>query len=299
MKKNNYRFNDEIDLIEVTTMFWKNKILLLSITIISFLLTYLLFSFEEKQYKIVIKIKNPPASIFFAYTNLEPYISVKTDINDSYISIFKSNFLSLDNLDLFLRQTKTEEFSDFKAYLKLNNVSIEDYFFNRIGEIKERNIVIPDYYYIIFNNKLDGIKFLNNYTVFVKNITIAQFKNDLKLIIKEKILSYNEALYSAEIINLDEPLIKTNLMNTVNEPDALVFKGSKLLKRNTVYMENLVKALNDNQKDLFQYNPILQKAVFKEEVTQSFLAFYYLGALVFSLLLFFSIIYFRNKLKAK
>jgi hypothetical protein len=198
-----------------------------------------------------------------------------------------------------LRQTKTEEFSDFKAYLKLNNVSIEDYFFNRIGEIKERNIVIPDYYYIIFNNKLDGIKFLNNYTVFVKNITIAQFKNDLKLIIKEKILSYNEALYSAEIINLDEPLIKTNLMNTVNEPDALVFKGSKLLKRNTVYMENLVKALNDNQKDLFQYNPILQKAVFKEEVTQSFLAFYYLGALVFSLLLFFSIIYFRNKLKAK
>ena len=68
MKKNNtYIADDEINLSDFIKKLVKEKILILSISIICGLAGYLYASFQPKYFKAVIYIKNPPSQLFEAY----------------------------------------------------------------------------------------------------------------------------------------------------------------------------------------------------------------------------------------
>ena len=83
MKKNNsYLADDEIDLGDLLRTLWREKILILSISIICGLLGYLYSSFKPEEFKTEIKLKDPPHQLF------EPYIYEFTNNNNNIIGQF-------------------------------------------------------------------------------------------------------------------------------------------------------------------------------------------------------------------
>ena len=161
MKKNNlYISDDEIDLGDLLRTLWREKILILSISIICGLLGYLYVSFKPEEFIIQIKIKNPPFHLFEPYTQVFTK-NINSNLAQEFISDFKLNLLSLDNLEIFVEES--QDLDIFKKYLKSRNVSVKQYFANKLGEAKEKNLIIPNKYFLLFTKELDGETFLNNY----------------------------------------------------------------------------------------------------------------------------------------
>ena len=168
MKKNNlYVSDDEIDLSNVTKTLWREKTLILFISIICGLLCYLYASFKPQQSKTVIKLKNIPPQYFYSYNSVLTGVNIPQKFN----SALKLNFLSLDNLESFVEQSR--DLDNFKGYLKSKNISTREYFENKLGEFKEKEIIIPNAYFLIFDKKiLDGNIFINSYAEFIKKKNI-------------------------------------------------------------------------------------------------------------------------------
>jgi LPS O-antigen subunit length determinant protein (WzzB/FepE family) len=117
MKKNNtYLADDEINLGDLVKSLWREKILILSISIICGLAGYLYSSFQPQEFKTEIKLKNPPTQLF------QPYIQFANNVNNNdknnnnysvqFIYDFRLYFLSLDSLQSFVDESK--EFDNFK-----------------------------------------------------------------------------------------------------------------------------------------------------------------------------------------
>ena len=108
----------------------------------------------------------------------------------------------------------------------------------------------------------------------------------MKESIKNEIKIYGQNLEIAKTINLENPILKSFAEgnSVVNEPQALFYKGSKVLYLQKSYLEALLKEIDDYT---FNYNPILEKASNPMLVTKSASVFM---AITFALGLFFSII---------
>ena len=189
MKKNNsYLADDEIDLGDLIRIFWREKILILSISIICGLLGYLYASFQPQYFKTEIKLKNPPFHLFEPYTYLFTNNNNNNNNNNNFnnnnnnnnnfnnnnniaagqfISDFKLNLLSLDNLEIFVEESR--DLDILKKFLKSRNISAKQYFVNKFGEAKEKNIIIPNTYFLVSEKKiLNENTFLSNYVEFIK-----------------------------------------------------------------------------------------------------------------------------------
>jgi LPS O-antigen subunit length determinant protein (WzzB/FepE family) len=306
MKKNNsYLADDEIDLGDLLRTLWREKILILSISIICGLLGYLYASFKPEEFKTEIKLKNPPSQLF------EPYAHVLTNNNNKnnnnnnnnnnniiagqFISDFKLNLLSLDNLEIFVEESR--DLDTFKKYLKSRNISAKQYFVNKLGEEKEKNIVIPNTYFLVFEKKiLDGNVFFNNYIEFIKKKNIIEFKKNLKSIIENRINITENALETAKLINLENPILKSpdRQNQVVTEPEALFYKGTKVLTQSIVTDKRLLQKLENDQ---FNYDHILDKGIVNEINKISLYAF--LIGLFIGCFLSCIIIFFKSALKNK
>ena len=299
MKKNNtYLAADEIDLGNIIKSLWKEKILILSISIICGLLGYFYASLKTQEFKTEIILKNPPVQIFEPYNlfninfNNNNNNNNNNNIHGQFISDFKLNFLSLDNLENFIEESR--EFDNFKGYLKSKNISVKQYFSVQIfGEVKEKNIIIPNKYFLKHIKELDGDIFLNKYVEFIKKKTIFEFKNNLKITILNTINNHQEALEIAKKVQLENPIIQiTNQGQVVNEPEALFYKGTKALSENLNYInKRLIKLENDQ----FNYNVILQKALTSTNPIN--LTSYFVLGLILGSFLSLIIIYLKNILK--
>ena len=296
MKKNNtYLIDDEIDLRDLIRKLWKEKILILSISIIFGLLGYFYALSKPQEQKSEIILKNPPTQIF------EPYNFFNFNINNinnnnsmavQFISDFKLNLLSLDNVQNFIEESK--EFDNFKEYLKSRNISAKQYFSDdKFAEVKEKNIIIPNKYFLNHPKELDGAIFFDKYVEFVKKKTIAEFKNNLKLTLLNTINAHQEALEIAKKIQLENPIINTtSQQQVVTEPEALFYKGSKVLSEKLNYFnKRLIKLENDQ----LNYNTILQKALTLKNPKS--LNLYFVFGLMLGLFLSLAIIYLKNILK--
>ena len=181
MKKNNsYLADDEIDLNDLIKLLWREKILILSISIICGLAGYLYASFQPQEFKTEIQLKNPPSQLFEPYKDVFSVFDNNSNNNNNsssssnsnsnvagqFISDFKLYFLSLDNLQSFLEESRG--FDNFKGYLKLKNISTKKYFANKLNEVKEKNFFISNKYVFFFNKELDGDNFIYNYLEFTK-----------------------------------------------------------------------------------------------------------------------------------
>ena len=160
MKKNNlYISDDEIDLGDLLRTLWREKILILSISIICGLLVYLYASFKPEEFKVSIKLKNAHPQLFEPYNGVFANNNNNNNIVKQFNSDFRSNFLSLDSLEIFVEESR--DLDNFKAYLKSRNISTRQYFADKLGEDKEKNIIIPDTYFFFFDKKIsDGNIFL-------------------------------------------------------------------------------------------------------------------------------------------
>ena len=289
MKKNNpYIADDEIDLCDLVRTLWREKILILSISVICGLLGYLYASFKPEEFKIEIKLKNPPSQLFEPYTHLLINNNNNNNTVGQFITDFKLNLLSLDSLEIFVAESR--ELDNFKKYLKLRNISTKQYFENKLGEVKEKNIITPNTYFLVFEKKiLDGNIFLNNYLEFVKKKNIIEFKKNLKSKIENRIVNTENALETAKLIDLENPILKSLNQNQVfNEPDALFYKGTKVLSQSIIIDKKLLQKLENDQ---FSYNLILDKGTALKINTMS--SYFFLTGLFIGFFLSCIIIFLR------
>jgi LPS O-antigen subunit length determinant protein (WzzB/FepE family) len=298
MKKNNtYLTDDEIDLNDLIKVLWREKILILSISIVCGLIGYLFASFKDKEFKTEITIKNPPIELFETYY-FPPFNNNNNNNNNNkvaeqFINNFKLNFLSLDNLQSFVEESK--EFDNFKEYLKSRNISAKKYFVNKINQVKEKNLIIPNKFFLVFSKELDGDIFFNDYAEFIKKKTIVEIKKNLKLSIENKIIIFENALLNAKLINLENPILRSTnqQIQVVNDPEALFYKGSKILSQEIIHLKKLFLKLENEQ---FNFEMIVDKPFNSPvEATSNFI--YVAAGLIFGLFLSLGIVFFKNTLK--
>jgi len=304
MKKNNpYITNDEIDLGDLIRILWREKILILSICVICGLLGSLYASFKPEEFKTEIKLKNPPSQLFEPYNYVfnnsnsnSNSNSNKSNIDGQFINDFKLNLLSLDNLETFVEESR--DLDIFKKYLKSKNLNTKQYFEGKLGEAKEKNIIIPNTYSFVFEKKLfDENIFFFNYAEYIKKKNISEFKKNLKLTIENRINQTVDALETARLINLENPILKSTDRQgqVVNEPEALFYKGTKVLTQSIVIDKKLLQKLENDQ---FNYNPILDKGIALKIKTISSYAFVAIGLFI-GFFLSCMIIFFKSGLKNK
>ena len=308
MKKNNsYLADDEIDLSDIIKSLWREKILILFISIICGLFGYLFASFQPQNFKTEIKLKNPPYQLFESYsylinnnnqtttttTTTTTTIIKTTNVAEKFFSDFNLNFLSLDNVESFVEES--QGLDNFKRYLKSKNITAKKYFIDKLGIVKEKNIIISNKYFLVFEKNLDGDIFFNNYVEFIKKKSVTEFKKNLKLTIENRINSYEQALETAKLINLENPILKSlnNQNQAVNEPEDLFYKGSKLLSLEINYLKRLLIKLENEQ---FNFEIILDKAS-PPLLQNASVSLFFVSGLILGFLLSLAIIFLRNVLK--
>ena len=309
MKKNNsYLADDEIDLSDIIKSLWREKILILFISIICGLFGYLFASFQPQNFKTEIKLKNPPYQLFESYSYLINNNNQKTtttttttiitiikttNVAEKFFSDFNLNFLSLDNVESFVEES--QGLDNFKRYLKSKNITAKKYFIDKLGIVKEKNIIISNKYFLVFEKNLDGDIFFNNYVEFIKKKSVTEFKKNLKLTIENRINSYEQALETAKLINLENPILKSlnNQNQAVNEPEDLFYKGSKLLSLEINYLKRLLIKLENEQ---FNFEIILDKAS-PPLLQNASVSLFFVSGLILGFLLSLAIIFLRNVLK--
>jgi LPS O-antigen subunit length determinant protein (WzzB/FepE family) len=288
MKKNNsYLADDEINLGDLLRTLWREKILILSISIICSLLSYLYVFFKPEQFITEITIKNAHSELLSVYTNV--LYDKNNKIIEQYNSDFKLNFLSLDNVESFVE--KSRELDKFKEYLKSKNITAKQYFEGKINTIvnKKNKNSASENYSLTFITGLDGDVFFNNYAEFIKNTTILEYKKNLKLGIENKISYYEEALEFSKSINLENSILLSNNQERVNEPTSLFYKGSKALSHDIISLKKLSQKLENDQ---FNYNFIIEKASSPKLISVSRAFFFLIGIFIG---LFFSIVIISSK----
>ena len=292
-KKNTYLVDDEIDLADFIKSLWRGKILILTISIICGLAGYLYASFQPQMFKTEIQLKNPPPQLFESYSLIFNNNNNSKTLAAQFISDYKLNFFSLDNLQSFVEESR--ELDDFKAYLKSRNFSVKKYFANKISEVREKNLIIPNKYSLVFTKEINGDIFLNNYVQFIKKKTVLEIKEFLKTLIESRIILYEVSLEKAKLINLENPVLMPmdSKYQVVNEPDELFYKGSKIISLEIISLKRLLTKL---EKDQFNFAIVSDKAFKSPVETMSNLS-HILYGLMLGIFLSLGIIFFKSILK--
>ena len=123
----------------------------------------------------------------------------------------------------------------------------------------------------------------------MKQSTEVEFKKILKQNIENEIRLYNDNIDIAKEINLENPILKTfdtgNVV--VNEPASLFYKGSKVLSKQKL---NLDKLLKETENLNLKYNPIREKVSYPILITKQpfvFMAISFILGLFFSFVVIF------------
>ena len=144
----------EIDLAELVRLFWRNKliILILSILCATFGHLYTLKLDKSKEFKSEIITRTPLKSHFLVY---DPFLNPK-----DYSKEFNSKISSIDFLEKFVNQNNN--IPKFKNYLQNNNISAKLYFAKKFTKIlSDNDQPIENKFSLTYHESLDGNTFLN------------------------------------------------------------------------------------------------------------------------------------------
>jgi LPS O-antigen subunit length determinant protein (WzzB/FepE family) len=290
--------NAEINLFDLIKKLLTEKVLILSFSIIFGLVFYIYASFQSQIFKTQIVIEDVPSQLFEHYNFLFKSNQIKGQkLEEQYNNGFKSKLLSKDNLKIFLKESV--EFDNFAEYLKLRNISIKKFFtnfnLNYVYEDKDKKVdILSNKYYLVFTEELDGVIFLNNYVEFTKKKTVKEFKEKLKLSIKNRINHYEQAFELAKLLNLENPVvISKNIQISNYDMQDLYYHGSKVLGEEIIYLKKLLIKLDNEQ---FNYDIFVEKASHSEMISNPRILFVFFGIL-FGILLSIVIIIFKSALK--
>jgi LPS O-antigen subunit length determinant protein (WzzB/FepE family) len=271
MKKNNFYLSDnEIDLVNVIKSIWRDKIIVLSTCIICGLFSYVYSVSQPKIYKAEIVLRDTPSSIFEVYRNFEiiekSQSQSRMNIAQQFNDEFKLNLLSHDNLVQFVEDNN--KINDFKNNLKKKNISVRNYFKGKFGNVEDKSKQISNKYSLTYSESLPGETFLNDYIIFTQEKSLIIFKKMLIQKILAQIKIYQQNLKIAENIDLKNPILQSMVdgRGVINEPEALFYKGTKVLSQQLLFLNNL---LDETQNLKLDYNPILEKTLSEPLIKQS------------------------------
>ena len=262
---------DEVDIVEVITWLWKEKIVILSISLIFFVSAFIHTSLKPKQFKTIIVLKEIPLNLFLKFDNvidLKQQQQQQQQQQNTFALLFDNKFHeqlgSFSNLDKFYNQNK--KISSFKSTLMEKNISAKDYFYvseynSKFGNLKDRRKkIIKNKYYLNFPKELKGDQFLNDYIMFTFQDSLQYTKDKILLYITEKKNYLSQLLNISKKLNLEKSILNENLKtqkllkNEIvdilsNRPEVIQFQVNNLEKL-------IIEANNLNLK----FDPILDKA---------------------------------------
>lgn len=269
MKKNDYYSeSNEINLKEYIKLIWKDKILVLFITIVFGLLACLYKFILYEEFRSKISLKSPPPQLFSRFDNI-------SFINGSQYTYYdKLNYeldlylLSEDNFEEFFSQSKIKseyyskiKFFKFKKKLSSSLEEIQNF------EEKKKIGYIASSYYLIFPKEIQGDILLDNYIKFTKNKILFELKKNIKKELEATLIKYNAHLNIARDLNLIEPAGFFGQPFKVENQDLSLFsRGTKVLDQEIILLNSIYKNLDN---ELFDYNHILEKPS-KPQIVGSF-----------------------------
>ena len=279
-KKNISTFEVEINSIDLIKQFWKEKVLILSVSVICTLLAFLFVTFvntqkADSQTRIILQIPSVVAlQKYKDFLNDDNFINNNNNNNNNnngnnnginnnnfsllFFNSLKAKLSSIDNLESFLEQSK--EFDNFKVFLKERNITAKQYFTkDRFGIITDKKQQVSNEFFLNFNKELDGVTFLNNYVEFTKNKVINEVRNVLKIKLLVAIEKHEIAFEIANQIKLEVPILKSmsSGSSVVNEPTSLFYLGTQVLSQQSKYFKKLFL---DLESDKLNIDVILDKA---------------------------------------
>ena len=264
MKKDNFYLSDnEINLGNVIKSIWREKIIVLSISIICGLFGYVYSVSQSKIYKVEIVLRDVPTVVFENYRSYiypenkqsQSQLQSSDEIPKKYNYELKLNLLSNDNLVQFAESNN--KINDFKNYLKEENISFRNYFKGKFKLIIDNDNNLNKYS-LTYTGPLPAETFLNDYIFFTQQKALTIFKKTITQKILARIKLYQHNLKIAEEIDLKNPIIQstTEARVMINEPYPLFYKGTKVLSQEIVFLNNL---LNETENLKLDYNQIVEK----------------------------------------
>ena len=296
MNSNNQTIEtDEIDLGEIIRKLWKEKFLILSISLIVSALAYIHVILKPKTFQTTVVLRNLPSTSFIKF-----YVTDKIDFDKLFASEFKRYLNSFDNLNEFVKQNNS--INSFKTLLKEQQISAKDYFLNgtsknKFGPETEKDKIFKHRYYLNFPKELKGDEFLNEYVLFTFREAENSMKNQIVTIFSSQKNTYEKNLAIAKQLNIQEPILQQKLQDRslfmINEPKQLYYSGTKVIQNKIDTLNKLIAEAKEIKLD----NPILDRASKPIIVSDSPLIF---GILGFIAGLFLSLMYIivRNVLKS-
>jgi LPS O-antigen subunit length determinant protein (WzzB/FepE family) len=249
-KKNNYYSeSNEINLEESIKLIWKNKILVLFITIVFGLLACLYKFILYEEFRSKVSLKSPPTQLFSSYNAF----NAQYNYYDRFNYDLNLNLLSEDNLDEFISQSKIKN----EYYSKIKFFKFKKKYSSSLEEAENLEEKKKVSYFLIFPKEIQGDILLDNYIKFTKNKTLIELKKNIKQELEYSLLKYNAHLNIALDLNLIEPAGFFGQPFKVENQDLSLFsRGIKVLSQEIILINNLYKKLDDN---LFDYDHILEK----------------------------------------
>jgi hypothetical protein len=210
MKKNKSTLiDDEIDIRNLVQNLWQHKILILSVSILSMLLAYIITPNSNDNnpnyIKTIISVKKTSKNTFESYAKIydQNYLSksnIYIDFHKEFNDQLTINFLDLNNIVLFLEESK--DFDDFKIFLKSKKISSWDYFYNKNYGIENSNIDLRNiFFFLILPEKIERNKLLNNYANYILDITKISIKNLINREIDNIIIQNENTLDKIKTLN--------------------------------------------------------------------------------------------------
>lgn len=288
----------EIDILNVFVDFWKYKFIIILLSLSLAVVGYFYGVNKDEIYETQITIRDANPSLFVKFQNfgintqisgpelLQKNKSETNSDNDNFdiLSAYQEfnneieiRLISIDTLIRFLDQSN--DFDYLKSYFDENNIDLKSYFKGSLKETNSENFNQQiSKYSLIFKKPIEGKKLLNNYVNYVVEEAKNNYKNRVSNNISSLISVYSKNLKIADEIDLKFPILKSIVegRSIVNEPNALFYKGTKVLKQELIFLE---QALNNTENIEFDYEPILESATEPVRIGMS--------PLIYSILAFF------------
>ena len=268
-KKSKHRSQEDlIDLSKVLKLLFKNKLLIISVTIFFGFIGHIYNKSLTPLYHATIKVKsisNATSPIFDYYTfsqiigltNLN-VISLGNDLpransQREFSSELIREILSRTNFEKFVRENKGSE--SLRNYLDQNKIMFSKYLRNKylvqkvpyVDNHYDNNLISE--FEIFFPKGVDGDKLLERYIFFISKKVFLDFVTNIEFQIKQSLYLKSRSLAIAEKINLVDG-------ENLSEMSSDYLKGSKILTEEVNHLEFNLKNLQDSIKNLSDSNNV-------------------------------------------
>ncbi len=276
-KKFQSNVNDEyIDLVSIISTIYKQKILVIFLTIIFGISGFIYSKNLSDQYYSIIKIKSISdiTSPIFEYEKYYRNLLVNKNLleDDSkkpyqFANEIKREVLSKANFLNFVEGTETAR--SLINFLKKNNINNNDYFIDDyiVHKAKSKNnddeLVLE--FKLFYPKEVQGDKILNEYGFFISKKVFSAFVHKVETSTKQTLNIKQLAFNIAKKINLTDPQFLSDAV--FNQSDHEYLKGTKVLNEE-------IKKLNQELDFMMQAKELLSKDESSDIIKYSTPSFY-------------------------